>query len=135
MNQLKHKDLGVQRGGVRGRKRTYHNVTDEKISKLMEINFQQRTEAKIKWAANCYNEWREMRLDRVDYEEEIYDANFNDISNLTKANLEFTLCRFICEIRKSKDDTDYPGKTLYQDIVFGSGGHIPGTPPPWIHQC
>ena len=87
MNQLKHKDLGVQRGGLRGRKPTYHNVIDEKISKLMEINFQQRTETKIKWAVNCYNEWREMQLDRVDYEEEIYDANLNDISNLTKANL------------------------------------------------
>ena len=38
----------------------------------------------------------------------------NNIEKLTKQNFKFALYRFICEVKKSKDDTDYPGKTLYQ---------------------
>ena len=33
---------------------------------------------------------------------------------LTKENLECALCRFICEVRKTKEVGDYPGATLYQ---------------------
>ena len=33
---------------------------------------------------------------------------------MTKENLEYALCRFICEVKKCKVDGDYPGKTLYQ---------------------
>ena len=40
----------------------------------------------------------------------------NDIPKLTKENLEFALCRFVCEVRKSKEDGEYPGRTLYQMI-------------------
>ena len=29
---------------------------------MMELTYQNRTEAKIKWAVNCYNDWRQMRL-------------------------------------------------------------------------
>ena len=81
---------------------------------MMEINFQQRTVAKTKWAVNYYNDWREMRLDKVDYEDKIYEADLNNIEKLTKQNFKFVLYRFICEVKKSKDDKDYPGKTLYQ---------------------
>ena len=97
-----------------GRKRNYNLVSDSKIAKMMEVKFQQRTEAKIKWAVKLYNEWHDMRLDKVDYEEQIFDADLNDVSKLTKENLEFALCRFICEVKKVKEDADYPGKTLYQ---------------------
>ena len=39
-----------------------------------------------------------MRLDHVDYEDEIFKADINDIPNFTKENFEFALCRFICEV-------------------------------------
>ena len=33
---------------------------------------------------------------------------------LDKVKFEFALCRFICEVKKSKEEGDYPGCTLYQ---------------------
>ena len=114
--RLKAKALATTHAMVRGRKQNFNSVTDQKIEKMMEITFQERTEAKIKWALNCYNDWRVMRLAKVNCQQEIYDANLNDLSIVTKENLEFALCRFICEVKKSKDDSDYPGKTLYQMV-------------------
>ena len=99
----------------RGRKRNYNTITDEKIAKMMEVTYQQRTEAKIKWAVKLYRDWRQMRLDRVDYDDRIYDADI-DGDCLTKVNLEYALCRFICEVKKSKDQGDFPGRTLYQIV-------------------
>ena len=93
---------------------SYNKVSEEKVKKMMEITFQERTEANIKWALRCYSDWREMHLDRVDYEDEVYDADLVDTSCLTKENLEFVLCRFICEVKKSRVEGDYPGSTLYQ---------------------
>ena len=61
---------------------------------------------KIKWALSCYNQWREMWLGCVDYEHEIFEANLVDTSLLTKANLEYSLCRFICEVKKSREVGD-----------------------------
>ena len=56
---------------------------------MMELQYQQHTEAKIRWAVKCYNDWHEMRLDRVDYEEEIYEADLGCPEKLTKKNFEF----------------------------------------------
>ena len=81
---------------------------------MMEINYQECTEAKIRWAVKCYNDWRQMRLDRVDYDDEILESDLNDVKNLKKDSFEFALCRFICEVRKSRSDGEYPAKTLYQ---------------------
>ena len=39
-----------------------------------------------------------------------------DMSKLTKQNLEYVLWRFICEVKKSKDNADYPGRTFYQIV-------------------
>ena len=55
-----------------------------------------------------------MRLDSENYDEEIMYADLDDIGSLTKENLESSLCRFICEVKKHKEDKDYPGHTLYQ---------------------
>ena len=55
-----------------------------------------------------------MCLDHVAYEDEIFYADLNDIPNLKEESFEFALCRFICEIRKVKGNTDYPVRTLYQ---------------------
>ena len=83
---------------------------------MMELNYQKRTEAKIKWAVKCYNDWRTMRLDGVDYEEEIFESDLNIVESLKKDSFEFALCRFICEIKKVNSNEDYPGRTLYQMV-------------------
>ena len=48
--KLKNRALGVIAGGIAGRRHSYNMVTDDKIAKMMKITYQQRTEAKIKWA-------------------------------------------------------------------------------------
>ena len=78
--------------------------------KMMELNFQRRTETKIKWAIQCYCDWRDVKLDTEDCPSEILYADLCDTATLTKENLEFALCRFIVEVKKSR----YPGRTLYQ---------------------
>ena len=36
---------------------------------------------------------------------------------LTKYELDFCLCRFICKVRKTDDETEYPGKTCYKIVT------------------
>ena len=112
------KKLAISKGVQKntGRRRSYNIVSEEKIAKMMEVKYQARTEVKIKWAVNCYNEWRDMHLDRVDYEDEIFQSDLKFPSQLTKKALEFAMCRFICEVKKTKEEGDYPGKTLYQMV-------------------
>ena len=82
---------------------------------MMEKQYQQRSEAKIKWAVKAYRDWRVMRLDRdEDVDAKILYADIDDIGSLTRENFEYALCRFICEVKKSKQEGDYPGRTLYQ---------------------
>ena len=112
-NKLKKRALGR---GNRGMNRMFNTVSEDKIRNMMKLTFQQRTEAKIKWAVKCYNDWREMRLSTFEYEEEIFNANINDFSSLKKDNLEYALCRFVCEVKKSREEGDNPGHTLYQMV-------------------
>ena len=114
MTKLKKKSLGILNNKVQGRKWNFNIVSNEKINKMMERNYQVRSVTKIKWAVKAYDDWRTMRLDRDDCEHEILEADIHDVAMLTKQNLEFALCRFICEVKKSKQDEDYPGCTLYQ---------------------
>ena len=81
---------------------------------MMEVTFQQCTESKIKWAVKAYCDWRDVKLDQEDCPSEILYADIRDTGSLTKENLEYSLCRFIVEVKKSRDEGDYPGRTLYQ---------------------
>ena len=36
------------------------------------------------------------------------------MGSLTQENLEFALCRFIVKVKKTTDNSDFPGRTLYQ---------------------
>ena len=88
-------------GSAKGRTRKYNYVPKEKLTKMMEVTFQQRTEAKIKWAVKSYCDWRVVKLDSKDCPSEILYADICDTATLTKENLEFALCRFIVEVKKS----------------------------------
>ena len=115
-SKVKHHALGLKRGGIEGRKRNFHYVSEEKITKMIELNFQQHTEAKIRWATNCYDEWRENRMQQLHCDHCIVEADLQNIKNISKETFEFALCRFIVEVKKCKEDGDYPGKTLYQMV-------------------
>ena len=91
-------------------------MSESHITELKKKQIKKRTFAKTKWGVNTYNEWREHRL--VDgYDEQIFNANIESIDTLTKADLCHALCRFIPEITKAKDGTEYPGKTLYELVI------------------
>ena len=83
---------------------------------MMEVRFQSCSEAKIKWAVKSYCDWRDVKLDEEDCPEEILYADIRDTGSLTKENFEFSLCRFIVEVKKCNGEDDYPGRTLYQMI-------------------
>ena len=115
-NKLKHRALGVLNSKNQGRRRSYNMITDEKLTKMMEVTYQQRTEAKIKWAVNNYNDWRAMRLERPPFDILIHEADLCNLELLTRENFEHSLCRFICEVKKVRPVGDYPGRTLYQMV-------------------
>ena len=112
---IKNQGIGLHKAPKKGIVCTYNSVSDAKLLKMMEVTYRDRTEAKMRWAVELYKDWREMRLDHVDYENEIFDADI-DNPNLGKSDFEFALCRFICEVKKAKDQGDYPGHTLYQIV-------------------
>ena len=55
-----------------------------------------------------------MQVALSDCDLQIYEADLDNMGFLTKSNFESALCRFICEVKKSKENADFPGKTLYQ---------------------
>ena len=93
--QLKKKAIGVLGGQSQGRKRQYNIVSEQKLRKMMELTYEVRSEAKIKWAVKAYRDWREMKLDDTECEEEIIFSDIDEVSMLTKERFEIALCRFI----------------------------------------
>ena len=77
-----------------------------------------RTFAKVKWAVKAYQEWREVRMqDYVNSDPVIFEANLESVSGLTKVVLKYSLSRFIPEVTKLKDGSQYLGKMLYEMII------------------
>ena len=74
-------------------------------------------EAKLDWATSAYCEWREERLQKLNYDAPIYFADITQLDTLTKENLNHALCRFIPEVTKKRGDGPYLGATLYQLVV------------------
>ena len=99
VSKLKRRAIKTLGGGVEGRKRIFHSISNEKIQKMMEVEYQVRSEAKIKWAVKAFREWRIMRLDREECETEILNCDLDDMATVTKENLEFSMCRFIVEVK------------------------------------
>ena len=102
-------------GIIGGRKRQYNIVSQEKINKMMELQYEAGTESKVKWAVKNYNDWRDMYLDASDdIEDFILKSDLREVAMLDQDQFELALCKFICEVKKSREEGDYPGCTLYQ---------------------
>ena len=85
---------------------------------LKKVNMKKRSELKMMWAVRAYNEWRNNRLsDIVNFDNNIFEANLDQVDSLRKEQLEYAMCRFIPEVTKLKSGEDYPGKTLYEMCV------------------
>ena len=111
---MKKRAVGVLSGRIEGRTRKYNNVSSEKLKRMMQFSFEARSEAKIKWAVKAFRDWRDVKIENVDCDQEIIFSGIDEPRCLTKDFFEVALCRFIVEVKKSKDDADYPGRTLYQ---------------------
>ena len=53
---------------------------------------------------NAYTEWQDARFREGPYDINISNANLNDLSKITMTNLEYSMCRFIPEVTKSKGE-------------------------------
>ena len=95
-------------------RRNFNFSTDARIEALKQIRLKKRSEKKMYWGVNAYNEWREERLRTFNYDYAIYMADLKNLETLEKENFEYAMVRFIPEVTKSKGKGPYPGRTLYQ---------------------
>ena len=98
--------------------RKVKNLSDDKMKELKQNRLKKRTFAKVQWAVRAYHDWHNNCLsDPLTYDYRIYESDIDRLDRLGKENLEFALCKFIAEVTKVKDGSDYPGCTLYQMCV------------------
>ena len=97
--------------------RKFKFASEDRIERLKTVTLKRKTELKVNWAVNAYCEWHENQLQTFQYDYLIYNADLNDLQNLTKANLSHALCRFLPEVTKQSGDGQYPAHTLYQMVV------------------
>ena len=119
LNARKSNGLKMRVGTAKtvSRKRKYSFASSTRIDQLKQIRLKDTTESKVNWAVTAYNDWRNERLFNYQYDVGIYEADLNDLPNLTKENLQHALCHFIPEVTKIKGEGPYPGRTLYEMIV------------------
>ena len=99
-------------------KRSFKKMSSAELDLLKRRQMKQRTLSKVKWAVRAYQEWRECKLQDVEnYDQLVFDVNLSDLDNITQNALQHSLCMFIPEVTKVKDDGPYPGKTLYEMII------------------
>ena len=98
-------------------RRKYSFASESRIRQLMQINLKKSTESKCNWAVTAYNDWRDERLRTFNYDYSIYMADLRNLVQLTKPDLQHSLCRFVPEVTKTRGEGLYPGQTIYQMVV------------------
>ena len=69
----------------------------------------------MQWSVRAYIQWRKQKLDDVvNFDIKVFDVDLENLDKLDKASFCHAMCRFIAEVTKVKDGSDYPGKTLYE---------------------
>ena len=88
------------------------------MNELKQVKLKKRTFAKLQWAVKAYRDWRSNRMgDPVGFDGRIYESDIDRVELLERDSFEYSMCTFIAEVRKSKDGSEYPGKTLYHLVV------------------
>ena len=109
--------VGIAAAKSVSKKRLFKSVNQAKMDLLKQRHLKKRTLAKVKSGVKAYQEWRLFRMSKDEtYDEVIFNANLDDLGNLTKEALCYALCRFVPEVTKVEGG-DYPGKTLYEMII------------------
>ncbi len=68
------------------------------------------------WAVDLFKEWWKQRAAKPGCDMRILWGDLNNVHQVSKGNLAFSLCAFVSKVKK-KDGTEYPGAALYQMIV------------------
>ena len=67
---------------------------------------------------HAYNEWRTVKLSSPDiYDVRIVRSDLEDLHSLNPGDFEFSICKFLAEVVKVKDRSEYPDRTLCQFCV------------------
>ena len=87
------------------------------LSKTWGKHFLRRHQQRLNWAKNLFDEWLN---DLNEHARECKESNISVIAvplgEMTKDELNYSISRFIVEIRKKNGDK-YPGETLYELVV------------------
>ena len=97
--------------------RHFRSVSNDKMKKLKEETITYRTLAKVRWEVKAYSDWRKNVLGSAEtFDSRIYDSDLARVDIHEKDSFEFSMCKFIAEVKKVNGD-EYPGKTLYHIVV------------------
>ncbi|CAC5366355.1 unnamed protein product [Mytilus coruscus] len=94
--------------------RFHEPKTDKEIEDMQSKKFADST--KIKWATTLFKQWKSTRNIRAN------DPNVGlspirvDLAEMSLDELNYSISRFICEVRKT-DGTEYPPDTLYSLVI------------------
>ena len=108
--------------------RRYNFINSQRMNDLRQEKLKKKTASKVNWGVMAYNRWREARLN-FEHDPIIELADITDLSKLTKENFIYAMCFFIPEVVK-KDDTLYPGPSLYQ-LCVAIQKHLNFNKMPW----
>ena len=98
--------------------RRFKRITEDKMKMLKQEQVKRRTYAKVQWAVKAFKEWRNNRLsDAIGFDVRVYECDIDQVECLEKDTFEYAMCKFLAEVTKVKDGSDYPGTTLYQLCV------------------
>ena len=96
----------------------FKSVSDAKLKELKTKWMKKRTFNKMQWGVRAFQDWRSDRLSKPEhFDVRISEVDFEFLGTLNKSNLSYALCKFIAEVTKKHDGSDYPGKTLYEMII------------------
>ena len=96
----------------------FKSVSDEKLHELKRQQLKKRTYAKMMWGVNAYKLWRKDCLSNpCNFDVRIWESDLDNVDGLNVEVFKFALCKFIAEVTKAKDGSEYPGKTLYHLVI------------------
>ena len=105
-------------GGNKNKLRTYNRPdSDDVINKLIQRKFAMQSKKKMNWCIGMYDQWRSNRLLDAYVPDEIRRANLNALFTFSAGDLEYSLCRFVREVKKV-DGTDFPPNTVRELVIL-----------------
>ena len=95
--------------------RKFHTISEAKLSELKQKQIKKRSFAKMQWAVRAFKDWHNVHLrDITNFDINILETDLDNVPLFDKDKFKYSMCRFIPEVRKIKDGSDFPGATLYQ---------------------